>query len=82
MLAAIKNRLYRLDKAADEQERKIECLLQLARNFAAVRHTRQFRTCIKVAKEFQNSNIRLLKAIHRTEKKLSAVAGNFNSLKK
>lgn len=81
MLASIKNRLHLLDKAAQEQERKVECLLQLARNFAAVRHTKRFRACIKVAKEFQNSNIRLLKAVHRTERKLSAVAGNFGSLR-
>jgi hypothetical protein len=82
MLAAIKNRLNRLDRAAEEQEKKRECLLQLARNFAVVHHTRQFRTCIKVAKEFQNSNIRLLKAIRRTEKRLSALDRNFNSLRR
>jgi hypothetical protein len=81
LLAAAKNHLKQLDRKAEEQEKKIECLLQLAQNFAAARRTKQFRACIKVAKKFQDSNIRLLKNIHRTEKRLSVIDSNFNSLR-
>ncbi len=82
MLASVKNHLNRIDKAAQGQEQKMRCLLQLAQNFAAVHRINQFRTCIKVAKYFQNSNINILKAISRTERKLSAMNKSFNSLKK
>jgi hypothetical protein len=81
-LSSVKNRLNKLDMAAQEQEKKIQCLLQLAQNFAAVRRIRQFRTCIKVAKEFQDSNISLLNSFRQTEKRLFTVSRNFDSIKK
>jgi len=81
-LSSIKNRLNHLDMAAQEQDKKIQSLLRLAQNFAAVRRVKHFRTCIKVAKEFQDSNISILKAIRQTERQLSAVNRNFNAIKK
>jgi hypothetical protein len=82
LLAAARNHLKKLDRKAEGQEKKIECLLRLAQNFAAARRTKQFRACIKVAKKFQETNIRLLKDINRTEKRLSVIDSNFDSLRK
>jgi hypothetical protein len=67
------NHAKKIDKIAEEQEKKLEYLLQLAQNFAAAHRVNQFRTCIKAAKKFHKKNMSLLQDIRKTEEKLFVI---------
>jgi hypothetical protein len=75
LISDVTSRIENLDRIADQQEKKMEYLIGLAQKYSAAGHYKNLRACIKVAKQFQNSNIEILRSIRNAEKKISAATG-------
>lgn len=78
LISIANNHIRKIDRTAEEQEKKLEYLLQLAQNFAAAHRANQFRTCIKAAKKFHKKNMKLLQDIRRIEERLSVFKKKYN----
>lgn len=81
MLSSVKNNLDLLDMKVQAQAQKTHRLFHLAQSFAAAHRIKHFRSCIKVAKEFQDSNIKIVKAVQRAERRVSSIRKKYNSIK-
>lgn len=66
-------RLDRLDKAVAENERRVRALTRQALAWSEARDYRQLSTVLDTATQLQRHNVRLLRAIERTEKRLLAL---------
>jgi hypothetical protein len=73
-IVGIDTRLERLDKAVAQTEQRIRALTYQAQQYAAKHDYQQLHATLKTAEKLQHHNSRLLKAIQRTESKLSAIA--------
>ena len=62
-----------LDCKAGKLKAQINTLLKLARKYSAAGHYSKLKNCLKIAEKLQQRNIRLIKDVHKVERKLVGI---------
>jgi hypothetical protein len=77
ILIHIHSRLDKLNLQARELKTQTDTLLHLAEKYKTAGHYTKLSRCLKTAEKMQQQNIKLLKAIHNTEKDLVVISKKF-----
>jgi predicted site-specific integrase-resolvase len=73
-LINIHSKLDELDNRAKSLKAQIDTLLHLAEKYKTAQHYTKLAGCLKTAEKMQEQNIKLLKAIHNTERDLIVIS--------